>query len=163
MRRSTDENVDSGHRPPHSNVMPRVVCHEPSKYRSISPSLASRFRFTDDRQGGRQIPWSEPSDCVSLGRTKADSPSPRNGSEYPVSQVGSRAIPRVLQTGDGECLNHGNTMGLSIHARTARFCGCAIGIATWSPVEKPPVPRTGGDAIQWLQRGLKPGVATLLK
>jgi len=160
MRRSTDENIESGHRRTRSNVIPRVVCHEPSKYRSISPSLASRFRFTDDRQGGRQIPWSEPSDCVSLGRTKADSPSPRNGSEYPVSQVGSRAIPRVLQTGDGECLNHGNTMGLSIHARTARFCGCAIGIATVSPVENPPVPRTGGKPIECFERGFKPGMAT---
>src|SRR5437660_4992483 len=141
-------------------VIPRVVCHEPSQYRSISPFLASRFRFTDDRQGGRQIPWSKPSDCVSLGRTKADSPSPRNGSEYPVSQVGSRTIPRVLQTGDGECLNHGNTMGLFIDARTARFYGCAIGTATVSPVGNLPVPRTGGKPIECFERGFKPGMAT---
>jgi len=33
-------------------------------------------------------------------------PSPRNGSQYPVSQIGSRNIPRVVQTGDGECLEH---------------------------------------------------------
>src|SRR5229473_7118740 len=160
MRRSTDENVDSGHRPPRSNVIPRVVCHEPSKYRSISPSLASRFRFTDDRQGGRQIPWREPSDCVSLGCTKADSPSPRNGSEHPVPQVGSRAIPRVLQTGDGECLNHGSMMGLSTLARMARSGGFDIGTETGNPVESPAILRTGMRPTGNFEKGFKPGMAT---
>jgi len=32
---------------------------------------------------------------------KADSPSPRNGSQYPVSKIGSRTVPRFVQKGDG--------------------------------------------------------------
>jgi len=39
------------------------------------------------------FPWRQPSDRVSLGRAKADSPSPRDGSKHPVSEIGSRTIP----------------------------------------------------------------------
>ncbi|HLK63256.1 MAG TPA: hypothetical protein VKU19_07440 [Bryobacteraceae bacterium] len=39
---------------------------------------------------------SEPADGVSLGRAKADSPPPRDGSERPVSPVGSRTVPRAI-------------------------------------------------------------------
>ena len=64
-------------------------------------------------------------------------------SQYPLPQVGSRAIPRFIQTGDGECLNHGSRTGLSILARMAGFCGFDTGIETGSPAESPPRPRTG--------------------
>jgi len=67
------------------------------------------------------------------GRAKADSPSPRNGSKYPVPQIGSRNIPRVLRTGDGECLEHASTKVLFIDGLAPKSGGFAIGIARDCP------------------------------
>ena len=81
-------------------------------------------------------------------------------SQYPLPQVGSRAIPRFIQTGDGECLNHGSRTGLSILGRTARFCGCDTGIETGSPAESPLRPRTGKKPTGSFENGFKPETAT---
>src|SRR5262249_40235299 len=92
---------------------------------------------------GSLLSWRESSDCVSLGRAKADSPSPRNGSKYPVPQIGPRNIPRVVQTGDGECLEQENTTASFIRARAAAFGGFATGIAVARLIANQPTPRTG--------------------
>src|SRR5271170_5339390 len=84
-------------------------------------------RMSANGPRSRQISWRQPADCVSLGRAKADSPSPRNGSEHPFFQIGSRNIPRILQTGDGEWQDHLNRMELCIAARARPFGGCATG------------------------------------
>src|SRR5713101_4699709 len=121
---------------------------------------SSERRMPVDSKASGKISWCESSNCVSLGCTKADSPSPRNGSEHPVPQVGSRAIPRVLQTGDGECLNHGSMMGLSTLARMARSGGFDIGAETGNPVESPAILRTGMRPTGNFEKGFKPGMAT---
>ena len=50
--------------------------------------------------------------------------------QYPVPQIGSRNIPRVLQTGDGECLDHECTTVLSFGERKAGSGGFVIGTGT---------------------------------
>src|SRR6266478_3988169 len=106
-----------------------------------------------------QFSWSEPADRVSLGRAEADSPSPRNGSKHPVSQIGSRNIPRIIQTGDGECLEHVNTTEWFIGGLAPKSGGFAIGIARALPEEsqaRPPIGRKQiGDSEKDFRRGMK--------
>jgi hypothetical protein len=105
---------------------------------------ASRWRNKSvDRQRSCQISWSESANCVSLGGAKADSPSPRNGSQHPVSQNGSRNIPRVLQTGDGECLGHESTMVWFIGGLAPKSGGFDIGTVGVSPGENRARPLIG--------------------
>ena len=58
-----------------------------------------------------QFTWRERSNGVSLGRAKADSPSPRDGPKHPVPEIGSRALPRNFQTGGGRWQDRVNMMG----------------------------------------------------
>src|ERR1019366_4781114 len=60
-----------------------------------------RSRTADCRQGRGPLPWRKPPDGVSLGRAKADSPSPCDGPKHPVPRIGSSAFPRAVQTGGG--------------------------------------------------------------
>ena len=70
-------------------------------------------------------------------------PHPRNGSEHPVPQIGSRDIPRFLQTGDGECLDRESTTVSFIGGMARRFGGFAIEIARVWPAESPARPPIG--------------------
>src|SRR6267142_945572 len=117
-------------------VMTGVKCHESSELRRASRrSFYASRRMSSNGQRSGQISWRQPTDGISLGRAKADSPSPRNGSQYPVSQIGSRNIPRVLQTGDGECLEHASTTELFINGLAPQSGGFAIGIVRVLPEE----------------------------
>jgi hypothetical protein len=69
---------------------------------------------------------------VSLGRAKADSPSPRDGPKHPVSEIGSRALPRNIQTGGGNWQDRVNTMAPYTRAKTARSYGWSIETGTES-------------------------------
>src|SRR6202041_665762 len=95
-----------------------------------------------------QISWRESSNCVSLGRAKADSPSPRHGSEHPFSSIGSRNISRVLQTGDGECLEHESTTAWFTGGLAHISGGFAIGIEEELPGESPARPQIGKKQIR---------------
>src|SRR6202044_595491 len=113
---------------------PRTTAEErhEEKYlgRDGNPNTHGLRRTPLDGATSCQFSWSERANCVSLGRAEADSPSPRNGSQYPVPQIGSRNIPRVLQTGDGECLDHACTTVLSFGEGKAGSGGFVIEIGT---------------------------------
>ncbi len=70
---------------------------------------------------GRQRPNS-----VSLGRAKADSPSPRDGPQHPIPEIGSGALPRNIQAGGGNWQDRVNTMAPYTHAKMARSYGWSI-------------------------------------
>src|SRR5467141_4600790 len=125
-------------------VMTGVKCHESSELRRASRrSFYASRRMSSNGQRSGQISWRQPTDGISLGRAKADSPSPRNGSQYPVSQIGSRNIPRVLQTGDGECLDRVSTM--VSFTEEGRRCsgGFVIAIGAARDEGNPPSHKTG--------------------
>jgi len=67
---------------------------------------------------------------VSLGRAKADSPSPRDGPKHPVLEIGSRALPRNIQAGGGNCQDRVNTIAPHTRARMARPYGWSIETGT---------------------------------
>jgi hypothetical protein len=58
---------------------------------------------------------------------KTDSPLPRNGTKHSVSAIGSRTIPRSIQTRGGEWQDQVSMMGSFIDVPTAGYGGCAIG------------------------------------
>ena len=87
---------------------------------------------------GRQRPNS-----VSLGRAKADSPSPRDGPKYPIPQIGSGALPRNIQAGGGNWRDRVNTMAPYTRAKMARSYGWSI--------------ETGAESVSGNQRSQKTG------
>ena len=46
--------------------------------------------------------------CI-VGSSVSRFPSPGNGSQHPVFEIGFGLVPRVVQTGDGEWLDNDNT------------------------------------------------------
>jgi hypothetical protein len=104
-----------------------------------------------------------PQDRISLGRAKADSPSPRNGSEPPVSQVGYRNIPRFIQTGDGEWLDPSNTMELYIAEWGQTSGGCVTENGTAHSRESPHALQTGVKHIRNSGTGFRPGMEISFK
>lgn len=81
--------------------------------------------------------------CISLGRAKADSPSPGDGPKHPIPQVGSGALPRKLQTRSGKWEDGVNMTGASINAPTGPFFGCGIEIEVANGNRNPPKPLIG--------------------
>src|SRR5260370_17913874 len=115
------------------------------------------------REGGVQISWRQPANCVSLGRAQADSPSPRNGSKHPLSENGSRNIPRFFQTGDGECLDRENMMVLCIEERRRRSGGFAIATEAERDAGNPHSRKTGRKLNGCLGNSFQPKITNTLK
>ena|SRR5712672_2202077 len=122
------------------------------------------FASPDERpltvRDSSQISWCEFADRVSFGRAKADSPSPCNRPKYPISEIGSRNIPRVMQTGDGECLDCESTTVPLIGGRTHRSGGS--GIATEGVYGAPNLPsrKTVRKLKQFCGNGFMPEMTT---
>jgi excisionase family DNA binding protein len=67
----------------------------------------------------------------------------RSGSKHPLSENGSRNIPRFFQTGDGECLDRENMMVLCIEERRRRSGGFAIATEAERDAGNPHSRKTG--------------------
>ena len=76
-------------------------------------------------QGRGPVPWRKLLDGVSLGRAKADSPSPRDGPEHSVLEIGSPAFSRAVSPRGGECHDRVNMTVFCIDGRRVRYGGCA--------------------------------------
>src|SRR5712691_10003516 len=120
-------------------------------------------RVTAHRSRRRSVPWRQHPNRVSLGRAKADSPSPRNGSEHPISEIGSRNIPRVFQTGDGEWLDRVSMMVCCISEVEPNSGGCGTGNGTAAAGGNLPSPKTGRKLRRNSGNGFKPGTVTYYK
>jgi excisionase family DNA binding protein len=74
-------------------------------------------------------------------------------------QIGSRAVSRLISTGDGECLKHKSTTESSTLGTTETFSGFATGIEAESAAGNRLEPRTGRKPIASCGNGSKPETA----
>src|SRR5262245_57794835 len=119
--------------------------------------------MSHDRSRCRAVPWRQFSNRVSLGRAKADSPSPRNGSQHPVLEVGFGAIPRKLQTRGGEWQDQVNMTVFCIDEAERGFGGCDTGIVQESAIKNRRESRSGMKPRKNYANGFRPGTTTSLK
>jgi hypothetical protein len=95
-----------------------------------------------------------------LGGAKADSPSPRYGPKHPVLEIGSRVLPRVVQTGDGECLGDEITTVVCTEERRRKSGGYTIAIGTESVEANPLELKTGRKPKRDYENGSMPEITT---
>jgi hypothetical protein len=84
-------------------------------------------------------------------------------SKHPVPQIGTRNIPRDLQTGDGEWLDQSRKMASCFAERAPNSCGCGIGTRTVSTGENPLSPKIGRKPLGNLGQGSMPATRTFWK
>jgi excisionase family DNA binding protein len=99
---------------------------------------------------------------VYLWVERKHSPSSCNGTQHPVSEIGSRFIPRVVPTGDGECLDNENMTELSSVGRKVGSGGFATATAVAFAGESPPRPKTGTKPKSVFAKGFRPEITTSL-
>ena len=109
------------------------------------------------------LPWREPPNGVSLGGAKADSPPPRDGSQYPVFEIGFGAIPRAVQTRGGEWQDRVSMMAWFINETTATSGGCATGTRTGSRRLESTNTTDWDEAQRQLRERLSPETTTPLR
>src|ERR1035437_4488541 len=81
-----------------SKAPPRKPLHRRKRRRVGAPPPGTSAHGSRSRCVlGRQYP-----NGVSLGRAKADSPSPRDGPQHPILEMGFGALPCAVQTGRGK-------------------------------------------------------------
>jgi hypothetical protein len=115
----------------------------------------SRRRMPADRAASREVSWRQSAGCVSLSGAKADSPSPHDGPKHSIPEIGSRTLPRFVQTGDGEWLDGKSMTAVFIAERKPRSGGCTIATGMQSVGVNPRAQKTGREAQKSLRERLQ--------
>src|SRR5208337_939627 len=108
-----------------------------------------------------EVPRRQPANGVSLGRAKADSPSPRDGPQHSIPEIGFGALPRAIQTGGGKWQDLENTTEVFFERRNRNSGGWIIAIARASARGNQPIPMTGRRLRSAFARGCNP--ATVIR